>query len=518
MFCSKCGKRLSEEDQFCSACGSVVKQENTSNTPPENNSPAEIITPPIEKVKKPKSEYKSLLFKCILGAIGICALLEILFILTGEMWELHAKVLSSVGFIIFYGLIANVAVTYYENTEYKNLGLAIIATIAINFIMSTLLVWDILSFESEFILKLMIVLWIIFAACVHIAFLSLVDLRTETSKGIFYLTNLIISITYFMLALMVVFEIDTDFFFRLFWVFVILTLFGTVATPLINKIYKNPNDEIKNNNKQSTAKKFGLWPVIIIVIFLGPSLISMVYFAISARFTTKIIENQTISVPYAKVSINGNTLITSDMIGMMEVSKSTVESNPNLVTASVQVIGKYVRYGTTIYEGSLFYQDELVVESNDYNDLNPGYYYQNNSGKQCNGEELPLSTNMITSMATDSYFSKKTDELKILEKNFEFGLIMKEAHGSDVIINTSGCKKIKGTVAFDNAGVDMQIIEFVILKDGYNGAKLEYFNLNNGQVVDFETDISGVNQIMIRRLYNVAYGGTKVVVGNVYFE
>lgn len=68
------------------------------------------------------------------------------------------------------------------------------------------------------------------------------------------------------------------------------------------------------------------------------------------------------SVPYAKQEIAANTLITTDMIGSVKVSKSMVDSTTNLVTANNQVVGKYVSYDTTIPEGSLFYKSQLMTE------------------------------------------------------------------------------------------------------------------------------------------------------------
>ena len=68
------------------------------------------------------------------------------------------------------------------------------------------------------------------------------------------------------------------------------------------------------------------------------------------------------SVPYAKMSIAGNTQITADMVGTIKVSKNMVDTTPNLITSGAQVIGKYAKYDTTIAEGSLFYKPQLMTE------------------------------------------------------------------------------------------------------------------------------------------------------------
>lgn len=69
-----------------------------------------------------------------------------------------------------------------------------------------------------------------------------------------------------------------------------------------------------------------------------------------------------VSVPYAKTEIRANSKITNDMIGVIKVSKSMIDTTPNLVTTSNNVIGKFVNPNTTIPENSLFYQSQLMEE------------------------------------------------------------------------------------------------------------------------------------------------------------
>lgn len=438
MFCSKCGKELRIDDVFCSSCGTrvikeIIKQEKNAT----------------KQEERPKSQYQSLLFKSILGAVAICALLEIIFILSGALWEVHTKVLSSAAWIMFYGVIAYIAVGYHEKTKYKNLGMAFILLTAINFITSTLITWNVINFENEMIIKLVLTFWIIFSGIIHSILLSLIKFKNDNVKSIFNITNIIISITYFIGILKFVFDINSEFYTRLFWVFVILTLFASVGTALVNKISKADNNYIENTENPKKPKN-KIWIIILVIIF-APSLLSGVSYAI---------------------------------IKVSNLNKEDYDNQNN------------------IYRPKPDNDSEYFKETHNV----------------CKGEKIPLSNNMITHMSNYSYFSDNIEELHIFERYFDLGLILKEGYGSDVVINTTGCKKVKGTVVFDNAGQDIETIEFVILKDGYNGVKLEYFNINNGDGVDFETNITGANQIMIRRLHNVIYDNTKVVVGDIYFE
>src|SRR5574344_2387654 len=60
-----------------------------------------------------------------------------------------------------------------------------------------------------------------------------------------------------------------------------------------------------------------------------------------------------ISIPYAKQDIQPRTLITEDMIGMMQIPKRMVTSNT--ITSVAAVLGKYANYNTMVPAGSLFY-------------------------------------------------------------------------------------------------------------------------------------------------------------------
>lgn len=67
-----------------------------------------------------------------------------------------------------------------------------------------------------------------------------------------------------------------------------------------------------------------------------------------------------VSVPFAKEELSSRTLITSDMIGYMEVSSSVVKNSPNLITNAQQLINQYVAFGTTIPANSLFYKTQVL--------------------------------------------------------------------------------------------------------------------------------------------------------------
>lgn len=68
-----------------------------------------------------------------------------------------------------------------------------------------------------------------------------------------------------------------------------------------------------------------------------------------------------VTVPYAKEEISSRTLITSDMIGYMEVSSNVVNDSDNLITNASELINNYVAFGTTIPANSMFYRSQILT-------------------------------------------------------------------------------------------------------------------------------------------------------------
>jgi len=522
MYCSKCGRKLRDDEVFCSKCGNKIIREDVNNNDlkPESTS-ASIPEVSVEKsIKKPRSQLKTWLFKGILIAVAVCALLEIVFILTGEIWQVHTKVLASIGWIVVYGIMANVAVNYYEATKYKNIGLVIFALITSNFILSTLLTWGVITTSDKFVYKLVATIWIIFGGVVHSAFLSLIDFKNDNCKRTWNLTNIAIAITYSMGILKVIFEIDIDLFFRLFWVSVIITLFGTVATPLVNKITKPSAQWLQNNQQVKKNNKNKKWVIIAIFFFFGPSIISSVFLGVMSlreHVNSAADKRNTISVPYAKVKIEGNTLIIEDMVAYKDVPKSIIDERPNLVLFSSRLIGKYVKYDVTIPQGGYFYETDLtILKMNKYQDV-------------CTGQPVALTKDMIISMThsasgpNDSYFTINKEELKKYGANSDFGIVI--IGNNRITIKTGGCKIIKGTLIYndkDNSYKPEMVTAFYKEDIGVCGStcpnEIGKYIISHGKSIDFEISIENTRQIVIQNIISPYHPSLALVGGNIYFE
>lgn len=120
------------------------------------------------------------------------------------------------------------------------------------------------------------------------------------------------------------------------------------------------------------------------------------------------------SIPYAKVELTANSLITKDQVGNIKVSKSMVDTTPGLLTSLSQVVGKYVSYDTKIPEGSLFYQSQVMAAEQRPN------YITENLPKCHTVYSLPVTlhdtyaNSILRDDYIDLYISAVSDEGKVI--------------------------------------------------------------------------------------------------------
>lgn len=125
-----------------------------------------------------------------------------------------------------------------------------------------------------------------------------------------------------------------------------------------------------------------------------------------------------VRVPYAKVTIQPRTQITSDMIGYVTIAKAGLQGN--IITNPSAIVDRYSNYNTVIPAGSLFYAETVVekktLPDSALYDVPKGYtlYY--------------LTINMLTSYSNsmmpgnfiDIYISTRdTDNKALVGKLFE---------------------------------------------------------------------------------------------------
>ena len=89
--------------------------------------------------------------------------------------------------------------------------------------------------------------------------------------------------------------------------------------------------------------------VIILVLFFG------------YRYQINKMVNPVSNIPVAAETIQPKTQITSDMIEYIDVAPIVLQSN--VIRNKNQIVGKYSNYNTVIPQGSMFYSDVVVDES-----------------------------------------------------------------------------------------------------------------------------------------------------------
>ena len=110
------------------------------------------------------------------------------------------------------------------------------------------------------------------------------------------------------------------------------------------------------NNLSSSIKKFVSNKNTVTILGLVLA-VAVLYVAYTMRISERV---KLTRVPYAKVTIQPKTKITSDMVAYMEVPASFLKGG--YYGSKESVIGKYSNYNTIIAEGSLFYAD-LVIDA-----------------------------------------------------------------------------------------------------------------------------------------------------------
>ncbi len=86
-----------------------------------------------------------------------------------------------------------------------------------------------------------------------------------------------------------------------------------------------------------------------------------------------------VKVPYANKALTASAQITKEDIEYIEISREFL-NKINIITDEKQIIGQFVNVGTSIPEGGLFYQNQVVSEDelpdSLYEDLEEGTIYQ----------------------------------------------------------------------------------------------------------------------------------------------
>ena len=156
--------------------------------------------------------------------------------------------------------------------------------------------------------------------------------------------------------------------------------------------------------------------VTIIGVMLG---IVVLYVGYNYRVSHAI---ETVSIPYAKKTIESTNQITQDLIGTTEVLRSLVTSNKTLISRTTDILNSTspfcVQVGTSVPQGAFFYQEQVIqcsgINSNAIKNMPSGY------------KAVALSVNLQSTYGNsmypgdyiDLYVKMTSDEGKIIFGEF----------------------------------------------------------------------------------------------------
>ena len=160
----------------------------------------------------------------------------------------------------------------------------------------------------------------------------------------------------------------------------------------------------------------------------------ILYIGYTSRLNAK---TKLIDVYYAKETIQPKTLITEDMVGKTSVPQAFIKGT--FYQKYNDIVGKYSNYNTMIAEGSLFYSDLLIDESN----LPDAILYDVNEGERVVSfpvnMESTYGNSIMPGNKVDIYVKIINDKNKVIYGEFYEKieiLGVKDSSGKNVFENT----------------------------------------------------------------------------------
>jgi len=223
--CKQCGKELRAEAKFCSACAAPV-------------------------FVKTKSVYKSLLIKVLLITLAICTGASVISIIIGgdPMWRFLERAWFTYFHIASFGLFTFIAIHVHERRKLDYLLYANLMLIISALIYSTANTWFLNITRSDspelhnLLWNITWTLWVIRAGFAHISLMLLIKNKLPKIQYFLIATVVLLATTYALFAIVIMANGSSEEVERLMIALSILSAFGTVATPLMNKLTKTTGE------------------------------------------------------------------------------------------------------------------------------------------------------------------------------------------------------------------------------------------------------------------------------------
>jgi len=208
-----------------------------------------------------------------------------------------------------------------------------------------------------------------------------------------------------------------------------------------------------------------------------------------------------INVYYAKETIQPKKLITDEMIGKMQVPESFIKGK--YYKKYDDIVGKYSNYNTMIAEGSLFYLDLLVEESN----LPDAILYDVNEGERIVSFPVTMESTYGNSIMpgnkVDVYVKLIDDKDKVIYGQFYEKvevLGVKDSSGKNVFENTEE-SRTPSYVYFSLEEVKYLLFSSLqYVQDFYSNYEIEIVLVPN--TVEFKSDDATATEVTSEFLYD----------------
>ncbi len=181
--------------------------------------------------------FKKLSLILLVGSLSICALICIIVFLFWDFDSLIAvRLILTTLSVGSSSLVALCCATLYDKDRYVPYALTGIITSVIGFLLTFLLIWEIIKFDDFWRLWTCIIILSVAFAQSCLLFLIMSESRKVMIS--LYSTIFVIAIVTLMLIIPIMFDFDPgEFYTRLVLVFIVLDVLGTIVTPILNKVY-----------------------------------------------------------------------------------------------------------------------------------------------------------------------------------------------------------------------------------------------------------------------------------------
>ena len=179
--------------------------------------------------------YKKFFLRTFIIALSISAFIGIVIFLVGDFGETEMKVLGTTLAIGGYSITGLCSSTIHNRNEFRSFSVIGMLISVFGFFFTITAIWEIIDFDRFW--QILVIFTVLAVSVAHVSLLLQIRPKTNNIKYSLIATIIFISIVALMLIKSAInkFE-DSEFFFRLLGVFVILDVLGTIAISILNKI------------------------------------------------------------------------------------------------------------------------------------------------------------------------------------------------------------------------------------------------------------------------------------------